>query len=156
MRAVIWAMKEAGCPSVPSLETLRRIQKDLNAEIAAPRIKKTTSDENVHYTIDLSAQIGADFANPLVRRHLVFYPEEREDFVKQSWQAEKWSQEISPEHLTPMFIGKAGLHFYVEELTMCRDKTFVIPLRLITRGGELTADCYKVIVVREIKKSDIQ
>ena len=156
MRAVIWAMKEAGCPRVPSLETLRRIQKDLNSEIAAPRVKKTTSDENVHYTIDLPAQIGADFANPLVRQHLVFYPEERNNFVKQSWQAKKWLQEISPEHLTPMFIGKAGLHFYVEELTMCRDKTFVVPLRLVTRGGELTADSYKAIVVRELKIDVVQ
>ena len=146
LRVCIWMLKEAGCKNVPSLSTLRRIQADLNKALAVPTKKFTTSAKNIHYAINLPAQVAKDFANPLIRPHLVFYPEENVvgEVVAEAWQARKWLYETDLDHLTPMAINQSGQHFYVKEVTLLKDNSLVVPIRWVTRDGRLTADCFKI------------
>ena len=140
---------EVGCQNVPSLSTLRRIQAELNQNIAIPSQKFKTSAKNIHYALDLPSQVARDFSNPFVRQYLTFYPEEVENdgVVAEAWQARKWLYETDLDHLTPMAINKAGQHFYINEVTSLKDNSLVIPLRWVTRGGKLTADCFQVNLV---------
>ncbi|KAJ6477665.1 hypothetical protein C8R45DRAFT_1101972 [Mycena sanguinolenta] len=68
--------------------------------------------------------IRLDFANPLVWKHLHFYPEVTTT-VSESWQAAKWVNEIKADELTPMWANWAGAshrHFYIKELAQCLDE----------------------------------
>lgn len=58
-----------------------------------------------------------DFANPLVRAQLQFYPVVPDDTISELWHAEKWHKGFSLKNLTPMFVHPSSQeHFYVDEL----------------------------------------
>ena len=78
-----------------------------------------------------------------MRPFLTLYPEADPVAVSESWQALKWSSEIAPEHLTPMW-AKGNIHFYVNEIAELRDGRRVIPVRWVTRKGVVCADCMAV------------
>ena len=72
MRAVIFVMQEAGCKNVPSLDTLRRIQKELNQKISVLVRKDVSSRGNIYYTSDLATQVEQDFSDALNPAHRGF------------------------------------------------------------------------------------
>ena len=76
VRMVLFVLKELGCKDIPSLETLHRIQADLNKKISIPSTRHESYEGNVFYANDLATQIAHDLANPLVRPFLHVYPEE--------------------------------------------------------------------------------
>lgn len=76
MDIILWVMKEAGTPNVPSLSTLRRHQKAVDAEIA-PTLRASTSGlknelcstdlgslisrvRGKHYSVDVPLRVPAD------------------------------------------------------------------------------------------------
>lgn len=68
--------------------------------------------------------------NPLVRPHLVFYPGDAGNESSQTWHGEKWLKTASDDVLTPMAKHpRTGTHFYIRELTRCKDGTFFLPER---------------------------
>ena len=147
VRMVLFVLKELGCKDIPSLETLHRIQADLNKKISIPTVRHESHEGNVFYANDLAAQIAHDLANPLVRPHLHIYPEEIDGEICECWQAGKWNDDKDLEGLTPMAVGKNNTHFYVNEIAQCSDGSYVVPRRWVIREGELTCDGYKATVV---------
>lgn len=145
--AFIFVLKEAGVTGVPSYDKLRRIQKKLHERISVPSRRSVSSQQNVYYTNEIAAQIASDLANPLIRPLLHFYPEAEGGFVGEAWNAAKWCEDVDVDSLTPMAVGELGQHFYVKELTKCKDGTFIIPMRWIKRRGELTCDAFLVLRV---------
>lgn len=98
---------------------------------------------------DINAHIAADFANPLIRAKLVFYPEESGSFMGEAWQAKKWRADNKMlDQLTPMIRGTGTKRFfYVNELTQCIDDSYIIPLRWVVRDKVMTCDAFRVAVV---------
>lgn len=81
-----------------------------------------------------------DFANPLRRKHMHFYPELRHPdspAVSQAWHFDKWLNKIPDHMLSPMVIH-GGRHFYVGELARCHDGKYFIPEKWI--GRQRSAD----------------
>ena len=58
MRLVIFVLKEAGVLNVPSLQTLRRVQKGLRESVAVPTERRISVKGNVFYVNQLGAQIA--------------------------------------------------------------------------------------------------
>ena len=84
-----------------------------------------------------------DYANPLIRPHLEFYPEITDGHVKEVWQAEKWRKRIDPRILTPM-VAVGSKHFYVFEFARLRDGRYIVPERWVKYKGELHAEAFEV------------
>lgn len=58
MKLVIFILKEAGVKNVPSLDTLRRVQKKLREDIAVPTERHISVKGNVFYVNQLCGQIA--------------------------------------------------------------------------------------------------
>jgi hypothetical protein len=85
-------------------------------------------------------------ANPKVRPHLSFYPEDSVKKVSKARQACRWLHEAPDEQLTPMArVGEQD--YYVHEPAMLRDGTCCIPVRWFTIGALLFAKCWKMVAI---------
>ncbi|KAG9084716.1 hypothetical protein FRC06_003924 [Ceratobasidium sp. 370] len=143
LKLIIWVMKEAGCPNMPTFDWLRAMQKQLRKSTAITSHQYHSSQGNLFEMLDVPQLIGRDFSNPLLAPHIVRYPEDSGNQLSESWEALKWREQVPLEQLTPMY-ADGGKMYYVNELARLHDGTYVIPRRWITRGGALTADCWPV------------
>ncbi|KAJ6538220.1 hypothetical protein DFH09DRAFT_930637 [Mycena vulgaris] len=146
-------MKECGTPNVPSFYALRKMQKKLTADIGLKPRHHTSALDNQFYMNHPNDLIRLDFANPLVRDYLHFYPEIT-SIVSESWQAAKHLHEIDADDLSPMWAnweGASHRHFYVKEIAQCVDGTYVVPLKWIVYQKQVHADSY--LVTREPVRS---
>jgi hypothetical protein len=87
-----------------------------------------------------------DFSNPLVREYLHFYLEITTT-VSESWQAEKYVKEIEEDDLSPMWAnwdGASHRHFYIKELSQCKDGKYFVPLKWIVYKKQVHCDAYLV------------
>lgn len=86
-------------------------------------------------------------ANPKVRPHLRFYPEDSKSKLSEARQACRWLHEVDDEDLTPMArLGSRDYHrdFYVHEPAMLRNGEYCIPVRWFSVGEILFAKCWKM------------
>ncbi|KAJ6611334.1 hypothetical protein B0H10DRAFT_2192987 [Mycena sp. CBHHK59/15] len=153
----LWILTEGGAHSVPSLNALRKVQATLHKQGGVETVPWTSSQGNVFHLNDLHTIIAKiplqtnltvnmkDYANPLTRAHLHFYPEIPDGPVSEAWHAQKWRREIDRDTLTPMIVD-GYRHFYVDELARLRDGSFVIPLCWVICKGKMHADAFTVTV----------
>lgn len=85
-------------------------------------------------------------ANPQVRPHLSFYPEDTGPKLSQARQGQRWLTEIADDQTTPM-ARLTGKDYFIYEPTMLRDGKFCIPVRWFTRNSNLVAKCWELIPV---------
>jgi hypothetical protein len=69
--------------------------------------------------------------------------------ISESWQAGKWTDEVSVDELSPMWAdwknkSASHRHFYIKELAQQFDGTYVIPVRWVTVEGVVHADIHDV------------
>jgi hypothetical protein len=84
-----------------------------------------------------------DYANPLVRPHLHFYPEIPEGPITEVWEAEKWRDRIDPRILTPMVVV-GSKHFYVFEFARLVTGEYVVPKRWVKYKSEMHGEVFRV------------
>ncbi|KAJ6604957.1 hypothetical protein B0H10DRAFT_1655416, partial [Mycena sp. CBHHK59/15] len=120
MKVFLWILTEGGARGVPSLDALRKVQATLHKQGGVETVPWTSSQGNVFHLNDLRTIIAKDYANPLTRAHLHFYPEIPDGPVSEAWHAQKWQREIDCDTLTPMIVD-GYRHFYVDELARLRD-----------------------------------
>ncbi|KAJ7165402.1 hypothetical protein C8R46DRAFT_901106 [Mycena filopes] len=138
-------MKECGTPEVPSFYALRKLQAKLTKEIGLKPRHHTSSLGNQFYMNHPIDLIRLDFANPLVRESIHFYPEITST-VSEFWQAAKYVDEVDLDELSPMWadwVGSPYRHFYVKELAQCRNGTFVVPIKWVVFQGVVHAESYQ-------------
>ncbi|KAJ6563257.1 hypothetical protein B0H10DRAFT_2239490 [Mycena sp. CBHHK59/15] len=142
MSLIIQFAKNLGVPNVPSIKALRNIQQSLQSSCGDAPTRIESQQGNIFYMNDIRGTIARDFANPLVAPHMHFYPEETDGPISEVFQAERWT-EYAPEQLTPMF-AKGQRRFWINEVAQLEDGTFVVPLLLVVRNGDLEADGFEV------------
>ncbi|KAJ7448584.1 hypothetical protein FB451DRAFT_1053799 [Mycena latifolia] len=145
MRVFLWILREGGARDVPSLDGLRKIQATLHKKGGVPTVPWTSNQGNAFYLNDLRVIIAKDYANPLTRANLHFYPEIPDGPINESWHGQKWRRELDRDALTPMIV-RGHRHFYVDEIARCRGGKFVIPLRWVIYKGAMHADAFIVHV----------
>ncbi|KAJ7117794.1 hypothetical protein C8R44DRAFT_832375 [Mycena epipterygia] len=143
MKVFLWILCEAGACNVPSLDALRKVQANFHEKGGVPTIPWKSTQGNIFHINDISAIIAKDYANPLTRKLLHFYPEIPDGPISEAWHAQKWCREIDRDALTPMIV-LGHRHFYVNELARLHDGGLVIPLCWVIKKGEMCADAYKV------------
>ena len=87
--------------------------------------------------------MAQDYANPLVRPHLHFYPEIPDGPVTEVWEAEKWRKHVDPRMLTPM-VAVGSKHFYVFEFARLVTGEYVVPERWIKYKSEMHGEVFQV------------
>lgn len=87
-------------------------------------------------------------ANPAVRKHLTFYPEDAGDSLSEAWQAKRWKDELDSDLTTPM-IREHGQDFYINELAVLKSGGVCMPHRWFTRGGKMFALSWTVKLNQE-------
>ncbi len=98
-------------------------------------------------------------ANPHVRPHLLFYPEDAGNHLSEAQQANQWLNEIPNEDLVPM-ARIDGEDYYLFEPTMLYghpEESFCIPFCWFTCASPSTgtqvmyAKCWKLVPVHEAR-----
>ncbi|KAJ7156572.1 hypothetical protein C8R43DRAFT_949420 [Mycena crocata] len=145
MKVFLWILREGGAWDVPSLDSLRKVQSNLHQQGGVPTVPWTSSQGNVFHLNDIRTIIAKDYANPLTRELLHFYPEIPEGSISEAWHAQKWRREIDRDTLTPMIVD-GHRHYYVNELARLHDGSFVIPLCWVLFKGQMHADAIQVSV----------
>ncbi|KAH9915819.1 uncharacterized protein B0H18DRAFT_939590 [Fomitopsis serialis] len=127
MRVLLWVLKEMGVRHVPSLDRLRKVQKDLRQSSGVESIDCVSVRGN---RFTLNDPVALDYANPLTVPLLERYPVKPDGKISEVYHAQKWHQDVPLDALSPMYDDRKGhQHFYVNELAQMRDGSFVIPFR---------------------------
>jgi hypothetical protein len=91
-------------------------------------------------------------ANPKVRPHLSFFPEDSGEKVSEAKQAHRWLREQAHKQLTPM-ARIDSQDYYIFEPAVLRNETFCIPFRWFHRAdatskNSLYARCWNITVAQ--------
>ncbi|KAH9948702.1 hypothetical protein B0H21DRAFT_890351 [Amylocystis lapponica] len=144
----LWLLKVNDVDDVPSVKSMQSLNAKLQKMCGVDSIGYKGALGHNYYVNDLAQILAQEMANPKVRPHLHFYPEDtRGASLSEARQAARWLEEI-PDHLiTPM--ARIGLQdFYIHEPAMLRSGVPCMPVRWFTRveGGQqvLFAKCWKL------------
>lgn len=85
-------------------------------------------------------------ANPNVRPHLHFYPEDSGPKLSEARQGQRWLKELPDDRTTPM-VRLSGNDYYIHEPAMLASGDCVVPTRWFTKEGKLYAKCWEMQVV---------
>ncbi|KZT20093.1 hypothetical protein NEOLEDRAFT_1076404 [Neolentinus lepideus HHB14362 ss-1] len=143
MRMFLWVLREAGAASVPSFKALRKFQDNQRKESGINTVKCESVQGNIFYMNDVPALIAKDYANPLTRPLMTFYPHNPSTGVSEVWHGGKLNNETPLDQLCPHYIDEAGDFFYVNEIAELRNGSFAIPKRWkMQDANTLYADSY--------------
>ncbi|CDO68416.1 hypothetical protein BN946_scf184815.g63 [Trametes cinnabarina] len=133
MEIILWCLGVLGIDNCPSLFVLKTIDRMLQSHCGIESIRYRGPLGHVYYVNDLSAIIAQEMANPRVRPHLRFLPEDGGQKMSEAWHAARWLRELSPEIATPMV--RVDQHdYYVHEPAKLLDGRLVVPYRWFTKA----------------------
>ena len=84
-------------------------------------------------------------ANPHVRPHLSFYPEDANQHLSEARHGARWLRDMPSSQTTPMIRVNKTDDYYIYEPAMLKDNMFVIPHRWFAKHGEFYALAWKLI-----------
>lgn len=84
-----------------------------------------------------------EIANPKVRPHLRFFPEDCGGQLSEAYQARRWLRELDPGLTTPMIRHK-NQDFYIFEPTIVRQNKVCMPIRWFSRGNKMFAYAWQM------------
>ncbi|RDB27987.1 hypothetical protein Hypma_002121 [Hypsizygus marmoreus] len=142
----LWLLKVNNVDDVPSVKTLQSVNASLQKMCGIDSIPYDGALGHRYYVNNLAQIIAQEMANPKVRPHLSFYPEDSGTKLSEARQGARWLHEVPDEQLTPMArIGNRD--YFIHEPAMLRDERVCMPHRWFTRGGVLFAKCWELVVV---------
>ncbi|KAG8759812.1 hypothetical protein FRC11_001359 [Ceratobasidium sp. 423] len=134
IQAVLAFARATGGQNIPSYRTLRRAQAKMRNILGNPTVRKVSCVGNVFYMNRITSGLAQDMANPLLRRHMHFYPHYDDNRMSQIWHGGKLLKDVPDHVLTPM-IRHNNQIYYVGELVQ-RTKGWFLPLRWVLKGKE--------------------
>ncbi|OAV85206.1 hypothetical protein PTTG_30703, partial [Puccinia triticina 1-1 BBBD Race 1] len=81
-----------------------------------------------------------DLANPLVSRHIDYYPEMTSQGHFKFSQSKKWLEELAPQHRAPM-CEVNGEHYYLYEPVELASGLLLIPIYFYIQDSQLVSKC---------------
>ncbi|OAV93092.1 hypothetical protein PTTG_08022 [Puccinia triticina 1-1 BBBD Race 1] len=117
---------------LPHWTTLSDAKKNIREIMNMDLNYRTSIFDNKCYSLRLKKTLAMDLSNPIVNKHLEFYPEDPEgvDIYKLS-QSKKWREEF-PADICVQMIGMRSKHFYIFEPVQLVNKTVVIHIYFYT------------------------
>ncbi|KAG6808221.1 hypothetical protein H0H92_004980 [Tricholoma furcatifolium] len=142
---IYWAASALGLKGdLPSDRVMRGIDASLQDICGIQSMRYQGAFGHPYYVNDLAAIIAQEMANPNIRPHLHFYPEDAGRILSEAWQASRWRTEVDPSLLTPMF----RIHnqdFYVDEISLLQGHRACMPCRWFTRDGEMMGLAWRAL-----------
>ncbi|KAG8684097.1 hypothetical protein FRC09_015621, partial [Ceratobasidium sp. 395] len=132
LRAMLHFARECTPSDVPLLKALRKEQSRLASKLGDRKKQVVSANGNVFFMNRIATGIAQDFANPLIRKHMNFYPHYNKKRMSQVWHGSKMLEDTPNHLLTPMFRYNNKI-YYVNEL-VCRKADWFLPQRWILHG----------------------
>ncbi|KAK7015952.1 hypothetical protein R3P38DRAFT_3203654 [Favolaschia claudopus] len=146
----LWLLKVNDVDDVPSVKSMQTINLALQkisdpSNIMVRRLADDGYEPSAWSGIYIETQ-KVEMANPKVRPHLHFYPEDSGPKLSEARQGERWLRELPDDRITPMarILGK---DFYIHEPAILADGSAVIPVRWFMKDGQLYARCWEMFAV---------
>ncbi|KAL1657938.1 hypothetical protein GGF50DRAFT_68231 [Schizophyllum commune] len=138
----MFVLNELGVDGVPTFSALRALQAKLRRELQLEPEHHISSLSNHFYTVSPAQLYRLDFANPLVRPAMHFYPELTRS-VAEVWQTKKLTKCVDLDDLSPMWADwelSPFTHFYVREVAQLGSGKYVMPMRWVTVDSRVYFD----------------
>ncbi|KAJ7124727.1 hypothetical protein C8R43DRAFT_898835 [Mycena crocata] len=142
----LWLLKVNNVDDVPSVKQMQKINLALQKVCGIDSIPYNGALGHKYFVNSLAQIIAQEMANPRVRPHLSFYPEDSGSRLSEARQGDRWLKEIPDEQTTPM-LRILGHDYYIYEPAMLDDSECCIPTRWFIRGGKYFAKCWKMLAV---------
>ncbi|KAF6750688.1 hypothetical protein DFP72DRAFT_991577 [Ephemerocybe angulata] len=124
----LWLLKANDMNDVPSVDTMDSITSRLQDLCGIRTMPHDGPLGHRFYMNNIGDIISQEMANPKVRRHLHFYPEDAGPKVAHAYQANRWLHELPDDMTTPM--ARVGTQdFYIYELAMLKSGRCCVPVR---------------------------
>ncbi|KAI9436623.1 hypothetical protein H4582DRAFT_2078249 [Lactarius indigo] len=143
---MLYFLRVNGVPNVPSGKTIWA-QNNILHSMCGIRTLQYTGAHGHHFFVNSIADIiSQEMANPLVRTHLHFYPEDAGKTVSEYWHGQHWHDNADPTIVTPMAVIN-GLHFFVHEPCFLANGCAIMPYCWFLRGGSILANAWPLRTV---------
>ncbi|KAF9002616.1 hypothetical protein BDZ89DRAFT_1169723 [Hymenopellis radicata] len=141
----LWLLNINNVPDVPSVKSMQRLNAQLQQMCGIDTIEYQGKLGHTYHVNNLAQIIAQELANPQIRKHLSFYPQDNGPTLGEARQADRWLNEAPEELLTPMARIKTK-DFYIHEPALAHDGhnngLVVMPFRWFMGGDELHARCW--------------
>ncbi|KAJ7751599.1 hypothetical protein B0H16DRAFT_1839904 [Mycena metata] len=142
----LWLLKVNHVDDVPSVKSMQTINLALQKICGIESIPYDGALGHRYYVNSLAQIIAQEMANPKVRPHLHFYPEDAGPKLSEARQGQRWLNELPDDRMTPM-VRISKLDFYIHEPAMLDDGQCVIPTRWFMKDKQMFAKCWEMHVV---------
>ncbi|KAJ7145018.1 hypothetical protein C8R46DRAFT_1232351 [Mycena filopes] len=158
----LWLLKVNHVDDVPSVKSMQTINLALQKICGIESIPYDGALGHKYYVNSLAQIIAQEMANPKVRPHLHFYPEDSGPKLSEARQGQRWLNELGDDRITPM-VRILKQDFYVHEPAMLDDGHCVVPTRWFMKDNQMFARCWDMQVVtndsswgwRVIRRADL-
>ncbi|KAH9023715.1 hypothetical protein EDB85DRAFT_1849591, partial [Lactarius pseudohatsudake] len=130
-----------GVSNVPSAKTIRAQNTALHDMCGVHTLQYTGAHGHHFFVNSIADIISQEMANPLVRPHLHFYPEDAGKMASEYWHGRHWHDNADPTVVTPMAVIN-GLHFFVHEPCFLANGRAIMPYRWFLRGDSILANAW--------------
>ncbi|KAJ7710473.1 hypothetical protein B0H17DRAFT_914738 [Mycena rosella] len=142
----LWLLKVNQVDDVPSVKVMQNLNSALQKMCGIDSIPYNGALGHKYYVNSLPQIIAQEMANPNVRPHLSFYPEDSGPKLSEARQGQRWLKELPDTQTTPMLrIGQQD--YFIHEPAMLNDGTCCIPTRWFMRGDQYFANCWELAPV---------
>ncbi|KAJ6543258.1 hypothetical protein DFH09DRAFT_1249389 [Mycena vulgaris] len=142
----LWLLKVNQVDDVPSVKAMQSLNAALQKMCGIDSIPYNGALGHKYYVNSLPQIIAQEMANPNVRPHVSFYPEDSGPKLSEARQGQRWLNELPDAQTTPMFrIGQQD--YFIHEPAMLSDGKCCIPTRWFMKGGQFFAHCWEMLPV---------
>ncbi|KAK7027831.1 hypothetical protein R3P38DRAFT_3315357 [Favolaschia claudopus] len=144
----LWLLKVNEVDDVPSIKQMQKINLALQKVCGIETLAYDGALGHKYFVNSLAQIIAQEMANPRVRPHLHFYPEDSGEKLSEARQGERWLHELPDEQTTPMVrISAQDYYIYEPAMLDSAEGEFCLPIRWFTRGGEFFAKCWRMVAM---------
>ncbi|KAH7917685.1 hypothetical protein BV22DRAFT_1025951, partial [Leucogyrophana mollusca] len=145
LEVMLWLLQMNGVNEIPSVGQVKALSDFLDTTSGVQTKRYMGAFGHAYHVVRLQSLIAMDLANPLVREHLDFYPEDAGTSLKEARQASQWLHHTNPHRLSPM-CRVGSLDYYTFEPARLGDGTICMPFRFFMKAGVMWFHAWKMTV----------
>ncbi|KAH9482318.1 hypothetical protein JR316_0004416 [Psilocybe cubensis] len=130
----LWLLKVNGVDDIPTTKSVKSANETLQKLCGIRTLECNGKQGHQYYMNSIHDILSQEMANPQVRPHLHFYPEDNGKVISEARHAAAWLEDMPSEETTPMIRLKQA-DYYIFEPALLVDGRCCIPYRWFTRGG---------------------
>ena len=150
---ISWVLQSLDVPDVPGCLQIKHMVKSIQHACSITTRRYEGALGHIYYMNDLSEMIAREMANPFIRPHLHFFPEDSGQYLSHAYQGQCWLSDLDATLLTPM-IHQAGQDFYIFEPCLTTNGSCCVPVRFFKKGEQIFARVWHMYTVKDSSRHD--